>query len=152
MDFRFLGAYKKNNPEKIRAFLELIEFEKYVVSDKGVLNELHCCICLDLLGAEFIALNRSFFWCKQKRINKGLTAEIGRFLLYAENGGVLAFGLNIARQIIKFHINATNNKNCAKPERFIWFLKEVRNNLSYYIRLPSEINALAQSHLTKNLR
>ena len=41
-------------------------------------NEIYIYIAFDMLGAEFIALNRGFFWYKNKRNNNFGVQKLGR--------------------------------------------------------------------------
>lgn len=149
---RWLGMYKKENAEKFAGFLQLVEFEASTVTNKGVENEIYIYICMDILGAEYIALNRSFFWQKHKRINKVLISNIGRFLLACYYKNALPFGLNVSKQIIKFYQDNLTAHLRAKAPRYIYVLGVLRQNVEHYIRNQHEINELVQVHLTKSLR
>jgi len=142
MNIRPLVKYKQENPEKYAVFLQGVEFENNAVSPKGIENEIYIYIAFDMLGAEFIALNRGFFWYKNKRNNKVICTEIGRLLLYAEHMRTVNFGLSVVKRVIERHaeiIKANRNPNRA---RFLGLVKEIKKEFGYYMRFPVEIKEL----------
>jgi len=142
MNIRPLVKYKQENPEKYGVFLQGVMLECNAVSPKGIENEIYIYIAFDMLGAEFIALNRGFFWYKNKRNNKVICTEIGRLLLYAEHMRTVNFGLSVVKRVIERHaeiIKANRNPNRA---RFLGLVKEIKKEFGYYMRFPVEIKEL----------
>jgi hypothetical protein len=142
MNIRPLVKYKQENPEKYAVFLQGVEFENNAVSPKGIENEIYIYIAFDMLGAEFIALNRGFFWYKNKRNNKVICTEIGRLLLYAEHMRTVNFGLSVVKRVIERHAEIIKANRKPTRARFLGLVKEIKKEFGYYMRFPIEVNAL----------